>query len=89
MIGNPHDDILTFDIYSRNSLIKKEVCEVKSTKEISLVIDSEMKMSEFTMNWEFSKLNNVRGKIDFSQIFKEFSFKFQNRVSRGDIILIK
>ena len=61
---------------------------IKNTKEISLVIDSEMKMSEFIMNWEFQKLNNVMGKIDFSQIFREFSFRFQ-KLKNAPTVLLK
>ncbi len=37
-------------------------------------------MSEFAIEWEFQMRNNVKGKIDLSQIFKEFSFKFTNSV---------
>ncbi len=39
-------------------------------------------MSEFMIKWEFQKLNNVIGKIDLNQIFKEFAFKFRNSVSK-------
>jgi hypothetical protein len=41
-----------------------------------------MKMSEFIIKWKFDKLNNVMGKIDLSQIFKEFAFKLKNIVSK-------
>ena len=42
-------------------------------------------MSEFNLEWEFQNRNNVKGRIDLSQIFKEFSFKFTNSV----LIVIK
>ncbi len=80
IVGNSHEDLLNFEIYSRNDLIKKEICESKNSKEIAFMISSEMRMSEFQMIWEFIRLNNVKGKIDLSQIFNEFSFKFKNKV---------
>lgn len=58
-------------------------------REISLVIDSDIKINEFTMFWKFKKLNNVSGKIDFSQIFKEFSFRFKDRVRKFNFMIIK
>ena len=45
------------------------------------MVDSEIRMSEFVMNWEFDRLNNVKGHIDLGQIFKEFSFKFKTSVN--------
>lgn len=44
------------------------------------MVDSEIKLSQFTMNWEFTKMTNVKGRMDLRQIFKEFSFKFKNIV---------
>jgi hypothetical protein len=79
-IGNNHDDLINFDIYSRNDLIKREHCEKKNFKEISFMVNAEIKLNEFAMEWEFDKHNNLRGKIDLGQIFKEFSFKFANSV---------
>jgi len=81
IIKNCNDDSLNLQIFSRDNLIKQEICDNQNLREISLVIDSEIKMSEFSMLWEFDKLIDLKGKIDFNQIFKEFSFKFKNRVS--------
>lgn len=80
-MGNGHEDILNLEIYSKKDLIKSEFCESKNSKEIAFMISSDIKMNDFQMLWEFSKLNNVRGRIDLVQIFKEFSFKFKNMVT--------
>ncbi len=66
---------------SGENCIKQEICDSRHSKEISLVIDSEIKMCNFKMKWDFSRLKDVNGIIDFSQIFKEFSFQFQNPVN--------
>lgn len=75
-----NDDSIKFEIFSKDELIKTEFCDIHNSKEISFVIDTEIKMSEFNMNWEFTRLNNVKGNLDLSQIFKEFSFKFRNSI---------
>ncbi len=53
----------------------------KNQKIISFVVNSEINMSEFSLDWEFARRDNVRGKISLDQIFKKFSFKFQNSVN--------
>jgi hypothetical protein len=84
-VTNIHNDLIKFDIYSKNDLIKKELCEHGNSKEISFIVNSEIKLNEFAIEWEFDKHNNLRGRFDLGQIFKEFSFKFSNSVN---IILI-
>jgi hypothetical protein len=79
-VTNIHNDLINFEVYSRNNLIKKEFCENNNSKEISFIVNSETKINEFAIEWEFDKHNNLRGKFDLGQIFKEFSFKFANSV---------
>jgi len=78
-IGNNNEDSINFDIFAGESLLKKEVCGYKNSKEISLLVNSESKLSEFFLNWKFQN-SKVKGKIDLSQILKEFQFKFRNDV---------
>lgn len=81
-IANNNEDSINFEIFAGEYLLKKEICEYKNSKEISLLVNSEVKLSEFFLNWNFTS-SKLKGKIDLSQILKEFQFKFRN-----DVVLI-
>lgn len=88
IISNSHEDSINFEIFSGDNLLKSEVCEYKNSKEISLLINTELKLADFYLNWKFLK-NKIKGKIDLSQIFKEFEFKLKNDVINNFFCLMK
>ncbi len=79
-VGNQHDDAIKFNVFCKDNIIKEERCNAKNEKIISFVVNSDLVMSEFTLDWEFERRENVKGKISLDQIFRKFSFKFQNSV---------
>jgi hypothetical protein len=81
VVGNQHEDSININVFCGDSIIKQESCIAKNEKIISFVVNSDLTMSEFTLDWEFVRRDNVRGKISLDQIFKKFSFKFQNSVN--------
>ena len=67
------------DIYTDNKLLKNEICQGKNCKELSLLLNNEIDLSNFLINWKL-KENEISGKIELNQIFKEFRFSIKNEV---------
>jgi hypothetical protein len=60
-------------------LLKNEICQSKNSKELSLLINNEIDISNFLIKWKINE-KEKNGKIELNQIFKEFRFSIKNEV---------
>lgn len=80
ILHNNNEDSLNLEIFTDNKLLKSEICESKNSKELSLLLNNELELSNFLIVWKLrDKMTN--GKIELNQIFKEFQFSIKNEVN--------